>query len=77
MDIAGLDLVQTVSGDLFPHLDDADEPSPLFDELVSEGRGGIEDGTGFLDYDAPPEEVRARRDKKVAAIKKSLAENED
>jgi 3-hydroxyacyl-CoA dehydrogenase len=76
MDIAGLDLVQTVSDDLFPHLSDTDESSPLFDELIEEGRGGIEDGAGFLDYDLPPAEVRSNRDEKVAAIKKALAESE-
>ncbi|MUW13382.1 3-hydroxyacyl-CoA dehydrogenase family protein [Halorubrum sp. CBA1125] len=76
MDIAGLDLVQTVSDDLFPHLCNADEADPIFDELIEEGRGGIEDGAGFLEYDAPPEAVRANRDEKVAAIRKSLSTDE-
>jgi 3-hydroxyacyl-CoA dehydrogenase len=71
MDIAGLDLVQTVSDELFPHLCDVDESSPLFDDLIEEGRGGIEDGAGFLEYDGPPEAVRSDRDEKVAAIRQA------
>jgi 3-hydroxyacyl-CoA dehydrogenase len=74
MDIAGLDLVQTVADDLFPHLCDDDEASPLFDELIEEDRSGIDDGAGFLDYDGSPEEIRSKRDRKVAAIKRSLAD---
>lgn len=73
MDIAGLDLVQTVSDELFPHLCNVDESDPMFDELIEAGRGGIEDGAGFLEYDNPPEEIRSDRDEKVAAIRKSLS----
>lgn len=72
MDIAGLELVRTVGEDVFPALCDADEPSPLFDELLEAGRGGIRDGSGFLEYEAPPEEITRNRDEKVAAIRRAL-----
>lgn len=35
IDVTGLDLVQTVLGDLSPHLCDDDEPSPFLDDLLS------------------------------------------
>jgi 3-hydroxyacyl-CoA dehydrogenase len=72
MDVAGLDLVETVAADLSPHLCDRDEPSPLFDELVEEGRGGIDDGAGFFEYDAPADQITRRRDKQVVAVRNAL-----
>lgn len=72
IDIAGLELFQTVADELFPHLCNDATPSPLFDEHIASGRGGIEDGAGFFDYDDPPEAVTRRRDDRVAAIRRAL-----
>jgi 3-hydroxyacyl-CoA dehydrogenase len=72
MDVAGLELFETVSADLFPHLCDDDAPGPLFRELIEEGRGGIRDGAGFLDYDASADEVTRRRDERVLAVSAAL-----
>lgn len=74
MDIAGLDLARTVSHELNPHLCDDDDPSPLFEEYLSSGRGGIHDGAGFFEYDADASEVVRRRDETVAAIRRALGE---
>ncbi|MEF8842200.1 MAG: 3-hydroxyacyl-CoA dehydrogenase NAD-binding domain-containing protein [Haloarculaceae archaeon] len=74
MDIAGLDLVSTVAEELNPHLCDDDEPSPLFEENLSAGRGGIQDGAGFFEYDEAPSETVRRRDETVAAIRRALGE---
>ena len=74
MDIAGLDLVQTVLGNLSPHLCDDDEASPLFEEYLDEGRGGIYDGAGFYDYDRNPEEVTHDRDETVMALRRAREE---
>lgn len=72
MDIAGLDLVQTVADELNPHLCDDDEPSPLFDEYLAAGRGGIKDGAGFFEYDRQAGEITAERDERIAAIRRAL-----
>ena len=68
VDIGGLDLYRTVASDLLPHLSNADEPSDLFDEYIDAGRGGIEDGAGFFEYDVPASEVIRRRDEGLAAL---------
>jgi 3-hydroxyacyl-CoA dehydrogenase len=72
MDIAGLDLIQTVLGDLSPHLCDDDEPSPLLEERLSEGRDGIQSGAGFFEYDDSPEKITHSRDEQVMAIRRAL-----
>lgn len=77
MDIAGLSLFQTVAGDLFPHLSDADEPSELFDDYLERGRGGIEDGAGFFEYDDPPEAVTRSRDEQLAALSRLFEERRE
>jgi 3-hydroxybutyryl-CoA dehydrogenase len=74
IDIAGLDLVQTVLGDLSPDLCNDDEPSPLLEEHISSGRAGIHSGGGFFEYDDPPGEITGTRDKEVAAIRRALDE---
>ena len=71
MDIAGLDLVRTVLGNLSPHLCDDDEASPLFEEYLEEGRGGIHDGAGFYDYDRSPGEITYDRDETVMALRRA------
>ncbi|MFB6160784.1 MAG: 3-hydroxyacyl-CoA dehydrogenase family protein [Haloferacaceae archaeon] len=72
IDIAGLDLVQTVLDDLSPHLCDDDEASRLFDEHLANGRDGIESGAGFFEYDESPEEITRTRDEQVMAIRRAL-----
>jgi len=71
MDIAGLDLVETVLDDLSPHLCDDDEANPLLAERVRQGRGGLEDGAGFYEYDRSPAEVTRDRDGTVLAIRRA------
>ena len=77
MDIAGLDLVRTVLGNLSPHLCDDDEASPLFEEYLEEGRGGIHDGAGFYDYDRSPGEITHDRDETVMALRRAREELEE
>jgi len=72
IDIAGVDLVQTVLGDLSPHLCDDDEPSPLLEELVSSGQTGIKSGEGFFTYEDTSEEITRSRDEQVMAIRRAL-----
>jgi len=74
IDIAGLDLVQTVLDDLSPHLCDDDEASRLLEEHLAEGRDGIHSGAGFFEYDESPEAVTRARDEQVAAIRRALDE---
>jgi 3-hydroxyacyl-CoA dehydrogenase len=72
MDIAGLDLFETIAAELYPHLATDDEPGDLLRGRVREGRTGIDAGAGFFDYDDPPEAVTGRRDERVAAIRQAL-----
>jgi len=71
MDIAGLDLVETVLDDLSPHLCDDDAANPLLAEFLEQGRGGIHDGAGVYEYDRTPEEVTRDRDETVLAIRRA------
>lgn len=71
VDLTGLDLFQTIANDLYPHLCDDDEASDLFDEYLAEGRSGVAEGKGFYDYDRPPEEVLADRDRTILALRKA------
>lgn len=77
VDIGGLALYRTVAGNLYPHLSDADEPGDLFDEYIDAGRGGIEDGAGFFEYDVPAREVTRRRDEGLAALQRAIDEQRD
>ena len=77
MDIAGLDLVRTVLGNLSPHLCDDDEASPLFEEYLEKGRGGIHDGAGFYDYDRSPGEITHDRDETVMALRRAREKLEE
>mgnify|MGYP000483557362 CR=1 FL=1 len=72
IDIAGLDLVRTVLGDLSPHLCDDDKPNPLLDEQLSADRDGIHSGAGSFEYDEAPEAITRARDEQVAAIRRAL-----
>ncbi|MFC6613615.1 3-hydroxyacyl-CoA dehydrogenase family protein [Halopenitus salinus] len=73
-DIAGLDLFETNARNLYPHLCDDDEPGELFADRLESGRGGIEDGAGFFEYDESPEEITRDRDEHLAALKRVLDE---
>jgi len=74
MDLAGLDLFETIADDLYPELSDAEAAGDLFDEYVSEDRTGVEAGEGFYEYDDPPEEVVERRNHRVASLRRALGE---
>jgi len=76
IDIAGLDLVRTVLGDLSPHLCNDDEPNPVLDEQLAAGRDGIHSGAGFFEYDEMPEEITRSRDSQIMAIRRALDEFE-
>lgn len=71
VDLTGLDLFRTIANDLYPHLCDDNEASDLFDEYLEEGRSGVTEGEGFYDYDRPPEEVLADRDRTILALRKA------
>ncbi|MBC7359730.1 MAG: 3-hydroxyacyl-CoA dehydrogenase family protein [Desulfacinum sp.] len=46
-DLAGLDLTHAVHQYLFPHLNADTSPSPLLQNLISQGRLGVKTGQGF------------------------------
>jgi 3-hydroxyacyl-CoA dehydrogenase len=71
VDVAGLDLFGAVAADLYPHLADDDEPRG-FAERMAAGRGGIEDGAGFLEYDRDPDAIIADRDEDLLALARAL-----
>jgi len=75
-DVAGLELFQTVVGELSPHLSDVEEASRLFDDNIAAGRGGIDDGAGFFEYDRSPEEITRERDERLAALGRLLDSEE-
>lgn len=77
IDIAGLDLVETVLGDLSPHLCDDDAPNPVLDEYLDRGRGGIDDGAGFYEYDRDPGAVVRNRDETVMALRRARERIDD
>lgn len=72
MDLAGLELFETVAGLLYPHLCNDREPNEAFDWVLDRGTG-VEDGIGFFEYDESPDEVARRRDEQIAAIHQALA----
>jgi len=77
MDIAGLDLFETVAENLYPELATDDRPQEQLAARVRDGRTGIDAGAGFFEYDGPPAEVTRRRDESVAAIRRALDERSD
>lgn len=72
VDLAGLDLFETVGRELYPTLSNSDEPSPLFAERLDDGRTGVGSGEGFFAYDRSADEVARRRDERLAAIERAL-----
>ena len=75
MDIAGLDLFETIASELYPELAADETPQDELGERVRSGRTGINAGAGFFEYDAP-EDVTRRRDERVAAIRAALGEGD-
>ena len=71
VDLAGLELFETIATELYPHLADESAPNELFDERLAAGRGGVEDGAGFYEYDDPGGATR-RRDEGLAALRRAL-----
>lgn len=55
-DFSGIDVLRDVHRNIQPHLDHRPEPSPLLDEMVSEGKLGIKCGEGF--YRWSPETLK-------------------
>ncbi|WP_248897722.1 3-hydroxyacyl-CoA dehydrogenase family protein [Haloplanus halobius] len=76
-DLGGLDLFQSIASNLYPHLSDADAPGDLFAERLGAGRGGVDDGAGFHEYDADATSVVRRRNERVAAIRRALDGSSD
>ncbi|XVH33200.1 3-hydroxyacyl-CoA dehydrogenase family protein (plasmid) [Haloferacaceae archaeon DSL9] len=70
MDIAGVNQFRIVAAHLYPHLCNDTEVNDTFDELLEEGRAGIENGRGFFDYDVPSSEVIQTRDERLAALER-------
>lgn len=73
IDIAGLDQILTATEVIQPTLCNDTEPSRLFSEYLERGRGGIDDGAGFLDWNEPPEVITSARDRRVAAVRRALS----
>ena len=71
VDLAGLELFETIATELYPHLADESAPNELFDERLAAGRGGVEDGAGFYEHDDPGGATR-RRDEGLAALRRAL-----
>lgn len=74
IDVAGIEQILPGTKRIQPTLCNDAEPSPLYEEYLERGRGGIEDGAGFFEYDRPPESITAERDRKIAALRRSLRE---
>ncbi len=55
-DLAGLVLTRDIHKYLFPYLDSATKPSPVLENLVSEGATGVKAGRGF--YEWTPDKVQ-------------------
>jgi 3-hydroxyacyl-CoA dehydrogenase len=73
LDMAGLDIYQSVGSYLNPDLSTSPEVSKTIRELISRGRLGLKTGGGIYDY--TPEEInqkRAERAKKLVAVRKAL-----
>ncbi|WP_435072891.1 3-hydroxyacyl-CoA dehydrogenase family protein [Halorubrum sp. HHNYT27] len=68
MDVAGVEQFRTVAEHLYPHLSTTKTVHGTFDELLAEGRTGIDAGAGFLEYDDPGEAIVRRRDARLSAL---------
>lgn len=74
-DLAGVDLFRTNAENLFPELCDG-EPLDLFDERLAEGRTGVAEGAGFFEYDEPESSLVARRNRRIAAVRRALGDDD-
>ncbi len=70
-DISGVDLFQDVGENIMPHLSNATEPGPMFEERIADGRTGVAAGAGFHEYEESLAEAIERRDKRVSAIQRA------
>jgi len=70
-DLVGLELTRAIHGYVFPSLSQAGAPSPLLDQLISEGRLGFKSGAGFRDWS--PEDQAALRAKLTSHLKASFS----
>lgn len=73
VDLSSVALFRDIAADLYPHLSDADEPSPLFDAQIEAGRDGVADGAGFHEYDESLPEAVRRRDERVVELLRARA----
>lgn len=72
IDIAGFEQILAGTERIQPTLCSDEEPSHLYEEYLNRGRGGIDDGAGFFEYDEPPSAITEARDRKIAAIHRML-----
>lgn len=77
-DLNGLDLIATIAGSIYPHLDCSQDAAagPLA-ELIAQGRLGMKTGQGFYDWtERDPDEFRRRRDEEIIRRLKILRADE-
>jgi 3-hydroxybutyryl-CoA dehydrogenase len=55
-DLAGLVLTRDIHKYLFPYLESSTKPSPLLEDIISEGATGVKAGRGF--YEWTPEKIQ-------------------
>jgi 3-hydroxybutyryl-CoA dehydrogenase/5-formyl-3-hydroxy-2-methylpyridine 4-carboxylate dehydrogenase len=73
LDMAGLDIYNSVGSYLNPDLSTSGEVSSTIRNLIDEGRLGMKTGGGIYDYTPEQiDELRARRAAKLVAVRKSL-----
>jgi 3-hydroxybutyryl-CoA dehydrogenase/5-formyl-3-hydroxy-2-methylpyridine 4-carboxylate dehydrogenase len=74
LDVAGLDIYNSVAGYLNADLNASSAVSPLIRQKVAEGRLGLKTGQGLFDY-SPGEipSLMQRRMRQLLAVKKALA----
>ncbi|WP_418281164.1 3-hydroxyacyl-CoA dehydrogenase family protein [Halorubrum sp. DTA98] len=77
IDIAGIEQILPGTKRIQPTLCNDDDPSPLYEEYLDRGRGGIEDGAGFFEYERSAAEITSDRDRKIAALRRSLLDADD
>jgi 3-hydroxyacyl-CoA dehydrogenase len=77
LDMAGLDIYESVSGYLNKDLSTAGEVSSTIKELTAKGRLGMKAGGGIYDY--TPEDIEAKRNERaqrLVAVRKALSSGE-
>lgn len=68
VDIVGAEQFQTIAENLYPYLSATGTVQETFDELLTEGRSGIDTGAGFHQYSDQPETILHRRDAHISAL---------